>query len=160
MQIVCEAGLLEGRLVAPYIYFIIIKSFLYVGETQKLPFIRWTEHISVGGSLFQKLQSHESTGLLHEAPLKFGWLLCEEVLRGCSAEDRRRGVQWVEDEIHMKIAESGAVSSRYQLISNTLRTSPRRYRGNDLLKQLVDRAFQTIIRSLDIPQVQNDSSGA
>ncbi len=155
MQIVCEAGLLEGRLVAPYIYFIIVKSFLYVGETQKLPFIRWADHISVGGSLFQNLQSYDSTDLIDEAPLRFGWLLCEEVIRGCSAEDRRRGVQWVEDEIHLKIAESGSVSSRYQLISNTVRTSPRLFRGNDLLKQLVDRAFQTIMHSLDMPQISN-----
>jgi hypothetical protein len=120
-------GVLTGPILGPYVYVLAVRSFVYIGETQSLPLYRWRAHLEPDGTFTRLLREHDADELLQRHVLRFGCFPCAEIVHDVPVHERRRATQWVEHELHLRFAESGVLSGRFSVISNTTRTAPRRY---------------------------------
>jgi len=118
-----------GTFIGPYIYVIVIENFLYIGETQKLPIIRWGQHFSRGGSLSEKLKKQERNPFIENNPkIVCISCFCDRIFREVKDSDQLRMTQYLEDCLHNKtIARLDLFKKRFSLVSDTRCTAPRSY---------------------------------
>lgn len=108
----------------PYIYFIVVGRFLYIGETQRLPVVRWGEHFSPNGSFTKALEKRAPDFECSTRPSLLTAFCCERIGRDLLSSERKLATQWVEHDLHMKACSNAEIGSSFTLISDTIRTAP------------------------------------
>lgn len=116
-------GSLVARLSAPYIYAITVKEFLYIGESQRHPFLRWATHFGSNGSFLNRLRSHLDTEDLETSKINFFQVEIPLIANTLPPVRQKVATQWLEHAIHVRAATND-LTVRYRLISDTTRTAP------------------------------------
>ena len=143
---ISPAGAVSGRIKGPYVYFIIKHLYLYIGETQQLPVIRWGTHLQNTGTFKKALICKDEDAYWSTTPIFFTSYSCDRILADVPVVGQKRATQWVEHNLHEK-ACSDVRTYRYDLISNTSRTAPSTIRY-PWLSKLSDLVFQEFVSEL------------
>lgn len=114
----------RSSLVAPHIYFAITRELLYVGETQTHPVIRWGAHLSESGSLRKAIQRKGDPDVDYMSDILFLGFHCGAIEFDFPPIQHRIVSQAIEHEVHCVLSELG---TPFRLISDTVRTAPRRF---------------------------------
>lgn len=132
-----------GRLIArekgPFIYVIRKGPYLYIGETQRNPILRWGEHLRIEGSFQKALQSRDEEFLLKDVEMEFFAYRCTRIENEVLAVEKRKITQIVEHELHVKFVCRG--KNTFELISDTTKTAPTgsRYKWiNEIVDEIYD----------------------
>lgn len=127
MIMIEPAGIIIAKDAAPYIYLIKKGYLLYIGETQRNPILRWSEHLNDGSFSRALLKADEEIyrSDLHTEFYAYRCLLIEMVIKEV---ERKRATQYVEHELHNEIICRGIPSIYVRLISDTTRTAPLGYK--------------------------------
>lgn len=123
---------LEGS----YIYFIFARELLYIGQTQKIAFFRWVNHLYNNGSLTKKINQFGDPYINYKINLNFISIKCISI-RSDFPEIRWKTItQAVEHSVHSKLysSQSSLIESYYnnyepdvsefKIISDTKSTAP------------------------------------
>lgn len=125
MSRVVFLGSLEPSERGPYIYFIRKERFLYLGETQNCPVIRWASHLTPVGSFRNALmQADSEIAKKIDLQIAFGCWRLEGVASSCDVVSLRRTTQYIEHMLHILVLCNSRICPRYTLISDTTRTAP------------------------------------
>lgn len=106
----------------PHIYFIVKDEYIYVGETQKTPILRWSSHLNKG-SFEINLTKKDYEILNNNLPTLFFAFSCEEIKTFSSTYSSKSLTQYVEHLVHLTII-SNKNFKKFKLISNTKKTCP------------------------------------
>jgi hypothetical protein len=142
------AAIVQAKEISPYIYFIKKGYLLYIGETQKNPVMRWSEHLSEEGSFRQAVIRVDEEVLKIDSLIYFYAYHCSAIEEDVSIVERRRATQYVEHQLHTRIVSKGIPSeSEIRIISNTVRTAPLGYKYS-WLNASVDSIYEMFINDL------------
>jgi hypothetical protein len=142
------AGFVRAKDVSPYVYFIKRGYLLYIGETQKNPVIRWSEHLSENGSFRDAVIRFDEEILTRNLLTNFYAYRCAIIEEKVKEVERKRSTQFIEHELHSRIMCKGIPSeSEIKIISNTIRTAPMGY-NYKWLTQYVDLIYVKFIEDL------------
>lgn len=78
----------------PHVYFIRVRRYLYIGETQRMPVIRWGSHFETGGSFRLALSTMDWELAESLDDLHFYAFYCMELQNVCRDVDLRRTTQF------------------------------------------------------------------
>jgi predicted GIY-YIG superfamily endonuclease len=139
MTMIEPAGKLTITDAAPYVYFIKKGYLLYIGETQRNPILRWSEHLQDGSFQRALLKADEEVYLsdLHTEFYAYRCILIETTIKEV---ERKRATQYVEDALHNTIICRGLPLSNIKLISDTTRTAPLGYKYRHI-SSIVDEIY-------------------
>jgi hypothetical protein len=142
------AGVVQAKDVSPYVYFIKRGYLLYIGETQKNPVHRWSEHLSERGSFRNAVLRVDEEILTRNLLTSFYAYRCVMIEESVSEVKRKRATQYVEDKLHNRVMCRGIPSeSEIKVISRTDKTAPLGY-GYDWLDEYVDSIYETFVVDL------------
>jgi hypothetical protein len=108
----------------PFVYFIWKRQYLYIGETQRVLFERWGEHLETGFQ--QKLLVADEE--VHDLglPTHFLGIYCQAIDLGAMLAQRRTATQYVEHRLHVIVASrQNLLGTELVILSRTERTAPR-----------------------------------
>lgn len=136
-----SAGSVYGPQQCPYIYAILKRHCVYIGETQNHPVVRWGAHLEHDGSFSNRLREMDEDVWRSSDEIFFASAKCAEILQA-PPEERRLVSQFVEHKVHELFILRKAHTGRIELIiSDTTRTAPRRCPylwANDLAAQVFE----------------------
>ena len=119
------SGIFEGPEKSSYLYLIYTQNLLYIGETQRIAFIRWQEHLVQEGTFRKAVHRYGDPEIDYFSQLRFLAINCKEI------RDRFKKVLWksvtqaVEHEVHCELSlRPSLVNTDFRLVSNTDRTAP------------------------------------
>jgi hypothetical protein len=142
------AGHLRAKDVSPYVYFIKRGYLLYIGETQKNPVIRWSEHLAEKGSFREAVLKFDEEILTRNLLTNFYAYRCQIIEEKVKEVERKRATQFIEHELHSRIMCKGIpAESEITVISNTIRTAPMSYKY-EWLARYVDLIYDNFVRDL------------
>lgn len=139
------AGAVKGRTRNPYIYAIVKRHCLYIGETQQHPASRWGQHLSSAGSFLKKLKEADDEVWASEDDILFLCVECKKIAT-VSPEEHKIVTQYVEHKVHEHcILNISQLAPIEKIISDTTRTAPSRcrYVWGDLLAELIFNEIQS-----------------
>ena len=134
------AGKIIGKRNYPYVYFIIKDSYLYIGETQDIPIRRWRDHLDINGSFSKKLRSMNEDVFYESSDIKFYAYKCKKIKENAKEVERRLVTQYVEHRLHEEIICHRDIGPKFEIISNTIRTAPKRCKydwADDLVRDVI-----------------------
>lgn len=144
-------GGLTAAFAAPHLYLIIACGCIYIGETQRHPACRWTQHLGPQGSLRLALEKLDDIAFDPTGPLGF---YAVEIVSLCTLFPEvqvKSATQAVEHEMHMLLrARPTFLGSSMRVISDTEKTAPRAFRRWDVAAALAEEAagrLRTAIQS-------------
>ena len=124
-------------LTGSYIYFIFAKELLYIGETQKIAFVRWTNHLYKYGTLTKKINEFGNPDVNYKKiNLNFVSVNCLTIRRDFTEIRWKTITQAVEHSVHKLLYSSQSLLinsyydkyendvKQYKIISDTSRTAP------------------------------------
>jgi len=126
---------------APFVYFIRSGECLYVGETQRHPVVRWSQHLGPQGSFRLAAEGRAEIVLDGATPIAF-YAFEVAPLRSLFPEVQlKAATQAVEHEIHMLLrARPSFLGPALRVISDTEKTAPRTFRRWDIAQALAEEA--------------------
>jgi hypothetical protein len=136
-----RAGRILTKRYSPHIYFIRKDRFLYIGETQRNPVFRWSEHLTEEGSFQKALIKRDEDIYLSDLSIEFFAYRCTKIESDVGLIDRRRVTQFVEHALHVKAICTGL---RWELISDTTQTAPAVCKY-DWVDELVDDIYSSFL---------------
>jgi len=126
----------KGDLFGSYIYFIFAKDLIYVGETQKIAFIRWSGHLYGNGTLVKKIKEFGDPNVDYLSSLNYISINCFTIRQQFHEIRWKTITQAVEHSIHKILysSQSQLIEAyynkyepsvdHYKIISDTSRTAP------------------------------------
>lgn len=142
------AGIIRAKDLSPYVYFIKRGYLLYIGETQKNPVFRWSEHFSLNGSFRNAIIRVDEEILTRNLFTNFYAYRCAVIEESVKEIERKRATQFIEHELHSRIMCKGLPSEmEIKVISNTVRTAPMGYNYRWLTKY-VDSIYDQFVEDL------------
>lgn len=137
------AGSIVAREQAPYIYLIRKGSYLYIGETQRNPIQRWSEHLQENGSFQKALRNRDEEASQFNNETEFYAYRCCRIETEVRPIEKRKVTQAIEHQLHIKFVCKGGAS--LELISDTKRTAPTscQYRW---VNEVVDSIFEEFLQ--------------
>jgi hypothetical protein len=155
---------ISGRIISkrecPYVYFIKKDRFLYIGETQSHPVLRWGQHLDKNGSFVRALQERDEEVYQNNQEIYFFAYCCRVVESSVLPVEKRRVTQFIEHQLHIRvICNRGKLYEPLELISDTKRTAPL-YCNYRWIDQVVEDIFKAFL--IDLSQspslTKNDAS--
>ena len=128
---------------APYIYLIRKGPYLYIGETQRSPILRWAEHLHENGSFRRALLNRDAETLSNDAETAFFAFKCCRIETDTKPVEKRRVTQFVEHLLHIRIVCSGKCP--LEIISDTTKTAPTDCKY-EWVNELVDQIYLEFLR--------------
>ena len=132
----------------PCIYFIAKDVYLYIGETQKFICNRWSAHLQKNGSFSKQLKRKDEEALLADQKISFLSFHLSELEERCEKWEWKKVTQGIEHLVHLKVDQSSKITSRFQTISNTIRTAPL-HSKYDWIEELSDNIVKAIENEFD-----------
>jgi hypothetical protein len=120
---ISSTGILRGRRRVPNIYFICKHQYLYIGQTQDIPVIRWRDHIRIMGSFSSNLRDADEDAFISKAVISFAAYQCDYIHELLPEVQHRLVTQYVEHMAHVRVISHPLLGPRWALISDTLRTA-------------------------------------
>src|SRR5262245_29402364 len=120
---ISPTGALLGWRRVPYIYFICKHRYLYIGQTQDIPVIRWGDHMGGMGSFSVNLRKADEEAFLSPAAISFAAYQCDRIRELVPAVQHQLVTQYVEHMAHVKVICHPSLGARWVLISDTVRTA-------------------------------------
>jgi hypothetical protein len=117
------SGTLVGRRQFPYIYFIRKLHYLYIGQTQDVPVVRWGDHMGGMGSFLVNLRRVDEEAFLSPAAISFAAYQCDRIRELVPPVQHQLVTQYVEHMAHVKVICHPYLGTRSLLISDTVRTA-------------------------------------
>ena len=111
------AGYLEVKEKCPYVYFIIKSTYIYIGQTQSNPIIRWNSHLQIQGEFKKHLMEKDIELALSDNEINFYVFSCEEILEYSTQITVRRNTEYIEGLLTTKFFESN-LAGNYTVISS------------------------------------------
>ena len=134
-------GGLSAAVAAPHVYLIISCGCVYIGETQRHPVGRWTQHLSPEGSLRLALNAQDDVVFDLSSPIAFFAVEIGSLPALFPEVQVKSATQAVEHEIHMLLrAQPTYLGAAMKVISDTEKTAPRAFRRWDIAAQLAEEA--------------------
>jgi hypothetical protein len=134
-------GGLSAAVAAPHVYLIISCGCVYIGETQRNPVGRWTQHLSPEGSLRLALNAQDDVVFDLSSPIYFFAVEIGSLPALFPEVQVKSATQAVEHEIHMLLrARPTYLGAAMKVISDTEKTAPRAFRRWDIAAQLAEEA--------------------
>jgi hypothetical protein len=109
---------------AAFIYCVLVRPYIYFGETQQHPVLRLAEHLKANGTFSCAIEARDSDALRGDTAIWMRSFVCE---LDCVPAEQKMVTQFIEHEVHVQFI-SMSISSRFQIVSDTERTAPRRCR--------------------------------
>jgi hypothetical protein len=126
-----------GPYIAPYIYLISSNNVIYIGETQKIPVLRWGSHLSTGGSFLKRLKQKGDPDINYIENLQFISRKCDWIMDNFHQSKWRLVSQAIEHVLHETISSDPRLFGKYlKVISDTEKTAPRGFREWDLVRSV------------------------
>jgi hypothetical protein len=151
------AGHIQAKDIAPYVYFIKRGYLLYIGETQKNPIIRWSDHLSETGSFRNAILRVDDEVLTKNFSTNFYAYRCGVIEAYVQNVEYKRATQFIEHELHSRIMCWGIPSEiDIKVISNTIRTAPLGY-NYEWLTQYVNLIYERFICDLTNASCSEDT---
>lgn len=145
-------GGLTAVVAAPHVYFIRAHEFLYVGETQKHPVVRWSQHLGPQGSFRLALAARGYLDFDPDARIAFYAVEIGPLPDLFPQVQIKAATQAVEHEVHMLLrARPSFFSPSLQVISDTEKTAPRAFRRWDIAAALAENAVGELRSALAVP---------
>lgn len=142
------AGHIQAKDISPYVYFIKRGYLLYIGETQKNPVIRWSEHLSENGSFRKAVLRVDEEILTNNFFTNFYAYRCAVIEKTVKEVEHKRATQFIEHELHSRIMCKGIpTEDSVKVISNTVRTAPLGY-NYEWLGEYVNLIYERFINDL------------
>lgn len=113
-------GSISASLLGSYIYTLQFERFVYIGETQRNPVLRWSQHLTNSGS-FKAALAERDVRLTATDRVDFRAFRCEFEHLGIRPVSYRIFTQAIEHELHCLFASE---RTRVKLVSDTVRTCP------------------------------------
>ncbi len=120
---VSSVGVLRVLKRYPYIYFIVKGRYLYIGETEKAPVIRWSDHLK-GGSFSKNLILVDPEIYNNDLETFFFAYQCEKIYYTTKPEEYKSVTKYIEHLLHVKAISSRLIGPKYEIISDTRKTVP------------------------------------
>jgi hypothetical protein len=121
-------GNIQSLRTCPVLYFINKLNYIYVGVTDNHPVVRWASHLCNNGSFFQNLQHADLDAHARSSKIRFWAYSCEAIVQYVKPLEQRQALQLVEHFVHIEACLNKiGTGSELTLISDTLRTAPRKY---------------------------------
>jgi hypothetical protein len=120
---ISPTGTLLGWRRTPYIYFIRKHQYLYVGQTQDIPVIRWGDHMGSMGSFSVNLRRIDEEAFLSTGVICFAAYQCDDIRDLVPPVQHQLVTQYVEHMVHVKVICHPSLGARWVLISDTVRTA-------------------------------------
>ena len=134
-------GGLSAAVAAPHVYLIISCGCVYIGETQRHPVGRWTQHLSPEGSLRLALNAQDDVVFDLSSQIAFFAVEIGSLPALFPEVQVKSATQAVEHEIHMLLrAQPTYLGAAMKVISDTEKTAPRAFRRWDIAAQLAEEA--------------------
>jgi hypothetical protein len=138
-------GGLSAPLVAPYVYFIVARDLLYVGETQKHPVYRWHDHLGQRGSFRLAAATRALIEFSNTDRVGFFAYQVGQLVEQFPGVQLKQATQAVEHEIHMLLrARPSFLGTGLSLISDTEKTAPRVFRAWDVAQAIAEQAASAL----------------
>jgi hypothetical protein len=126
---ILNVGSLSARLTGPHVYFICARDLLYIGETQKHPVIRWSDHLSLRGSFRAAVVSRGFSDLGLDEQIHFHAYQLAESVAAIPEVQIKQATQAVEHELHVLLrARPSLLGGGLAIISDTEKTAPRTFK--------------------------------
>lgn len=138
-------GLLSASLAGSYIYALQFNGFVYIGETQRNPVARWSQHLIGSGSFVEALAKRDVV-LSSEDGVYFLAFRCDVEKAGVLPVARRIFTQAVEHELHCLFASRRTCA---KVISDTVRTCPPVAFFTVAVREIAETMFGQLERLLD-----------
>lgn len=107
-----------------FCYFIFWKDFVYIGETQYNPVVRWGQHLSKNGSFHSALRRNGYPAPKENEYISLVAFSLNEVIKNCPEIQRKRVTQFIEHKLHLRWVNTAPLNYDFKLISDTTRTAP------------------------------------
>lgn len=135
---------LKAKYKSPYLYFIKFKGYLYIGETQSHPTIRWSSHLQQNGSFRGKLNElGEILDSMEE--IEFYCIALSPYMDDINM-DAKIMSQAVEHSVHVEIRCNFLSFTGLQVISDTEKTAPNSKfkfrREADAIAEILSKLYQ------------------
>lgn len=146
------SGIFEGPEKSCYLYLIYTNNLLYIGETQRIAFVRWQEHLTREGSFRKAIYKYGDPEVDYFQKLIFLAINCEEIRNSFGELNWKSVTQAVEHEIHCKLSVSPSlVETDFEIISNTDRTAPVSLGSNvwDFAKEYAKEIVKPLVTELN-----------
>jgi hypothetical protein len=149
-------GFTREELDGSFVYFIFSQNIIYIGETQKITFSRWVQHFYSSGTFAKKATKYGISGLDYFKKVNLISIELEDIRTSFPPHRWKTMTQAVEHSLHVNLFRSQEALiesyydlyqpdvSRYQIVSDTSRTTPKsistgdwKY-ANDLAIKIVD----------------------
>jgi len=124
-----DAISIVGGMRYPYVYAIRTRDLLYIGETQRIPVVRWKDHVGMRGSFRMRVEEHGDPETDYFNSLIFAYYACEWIVQDYGESERRSVCQALEHELHcIYSGDPYLLGEEVRVISDTVKTAPRRFR--------------------------------
>ncbi len=138
-----------ANVVGPYLYSILARDLLYVGETQRHPVLRWSQHLASDGSFRTAATSRALVELKASDRVAFFAFDLSELGTLFPAGQVKNATQAVEHELHMLLrARPSLLGTEVTIISDTEKTAPRAFRRWDIAGRLAHLAAEKLRTAL------------
>jgi len=94
-------GKVNSVLKEPVIYFVTIKDFLYIGETESHPVIRWGSHLALHGTLLEKIRRIDRNLLLEDNEIEFYAFECTYIKNTFNRLRIDYALKYTEFQLHL-----------------------------------------------------------
>jgi hypothetical protein len=128
-----------------FIYCLLMRPYIYFGETQQHPVIRLSEHLRPNGSFCCAVTARDSDALRNDSDIWIRSFFCE---LNCLPAEQKLVTQFIEHEVHLQFIAM-SVSSRFQIVSDTERTAPRSCRylwAKEIAKEIAKAVAEDLER--------------
>lgn len=127
-----------GEIKSSYIYIIMIDHYVYIGETQSFPVIRWGAHLSKDGTLLKKLNNFGVDLNDRNKSIKFIYFNLSDLFDINLSKNLKRSTQAIEHELHVRIKCRPSLLNNLILISDTEKTAPSRFKYWEKANEIVE----------------------
>lgn len=137
-----SSGYISSNIIHPYIYFVIKACYLYIGETQRHPVIRWGAHLLEKGTFNVALKNIDREIWKKNEQISFCCVTCDELVNEIPEIERKLVTQYLEHQVHVRCIENLVQLKPIEhVISNTRNTAPTFCRYDKWCKKFSEKIF-------------------
>lgn len=141
---------ISGKYRYPYIYIILKSNYIYIGETQTHPSIRWSSHLKENGSFSVNLRRKNEYVFSQTLNMHMYSIKCDEIVKQYTSSEYKNATQYLEHQLHVLFSTNRkSFSKNLIIISNTDKTLPKYPYRFKKMKEYAKEIFNNLITELN-----------
>lgn len=146
---VLHVGSLSAKLTGPHVYFIHARDLLYIGETQKHPVVRWSDHLGPRGSFRKAAITRGFSDLALDERISFRAYELAEAVASLPEVQIKQATQAIEHELHVLLrSRPSLLGGVFRIISDTEKTAPRTFKQWALARGIAELIARKLAAAL------------